>query len=255
MPRTARQFSNLGFYHVMVRGNGKQILFECDDDRTRYLTKLYFCFKDEGLVLHAWCLMDNHAHLLVYDEVGALPAAMARINGSYAQHYNKKYGHVGHVFQDRYRCKPVESERQLLEVVRYIHNNPEDALICKLEDYRWSSYQEFLGSPRLVDTSVVLGILGGRVNFKRFSHERSDPALRLGFESNPSTETLVSIARDVLLSVEPSDVSALPRRERNLCLQALRETGFTYKQIERLTGIAKGTVMYAISSLEDDDEP
>lgn len=252
MPRTARQHSKLGFYHVMVRGNGKQILFECDDDRMRFLTKLRFCFKDEGLTLLAWCLMDNHVHLLVYDEASVLPTAMARINGSYAQYYNEKYGHVGHVFQDRYRCIPIQSERQLLEVVRYIHNNPEDARICKVADYQWSSYQEYLGAPSRVDTSIVLGILGGRANFERFSRERSDPKLRLVLESSPTPETMLLVARDVLRPIEPSEVAGLARRQRNACLRMLREAGFTYRQIERLTGVSRGTVAYIIKSLETD---
>lgn len=250
MPRTARQGSKLGFYHVMDRGNGKQILFECDDDRRRFLNKLRYCIKDDGLVLLAWCLMDNHVHLLFYDDRGALPHTMACLNGTYAQHYNKTYGHVGHVFQDRYLCVPVSSRRQLLEAVRYIHNNPEDAHVCKTEDYRWSSYQEYVGSPQLVDTSMVLGELGGVYNFVQFSHEKSDPKLRLMFEVSPTPEALISIARDALDPVEPSDVSTLPRGLRNACLRKLRETGFTYRQIERLTGVAKGTAAHALLNTE-----
>ena len=252
MPRTARQQSKLFLYHIMVRGNGKQILFECDEDRERYLVKLYFCFKEQKLTLLAWCLMDNHVHLLVYDEDGALPVAMARINGSYAQYYNEKYHHVGHVFQDRYRSKPVESERQLLETVRYIHNNPEDAHICKAKNYRWSSYKEYLGSPRLTNPNIVLDILGGRTNYKRFSREKSDPSLRLDFACNPSTETLVSIARDALSPIEPSSVSSLPREQRNRCLCTLRTVGFTYRQMERLTGVSRGTIEYVMRQRDDD---
>lgn len=248
MPRIARQQSKLFLYHVMVRGNGKQILFECDEDRKRYLNKLYFCFKDFGLTLLAWCLMDNHAHLLVLDEKGDLPAAMACINGSYAQYYNKKYGHVGHVFQDRYRCKPVESERQLLETVRYIHNNPEDAHICKAKNYQWSSYKEYVGGPRLINPSIILGILSGRANFKKFSQEKSDPSLRLSFACNPPTETLVSIAKDALSPVEPSSVSSLPRDQRNRCLRTLLDVGFTYRQVERLTGVSRGAIEHALRS-------
>lgn len=255
MPRRARLQGRLGFYHVMVRGNGKQILFEDEADHEHYLHKLYFCFKEEGVVLLAWCLMDNHAHLLIRDESGSLPTAMARLNGSFATYYNDKYGHVGHVFQDRYRCEPIESQRYLLEVVRYIHNNPEDAGVCRTEDYRWSSYSEYMGSPRYANTNLILGLLGSRANFKAFCHEKTDASLRLRFTNDLSTEALLEIAKEVTGSVDPTMVAALPRKERDSCLSRLRNVGFSLRQIERLTGIAKGTIQYATRELDKNELP
>jgi len=254
MPRGPRFHSELGLYHVMVRGNGKQIIFESDEDREYYLKKLYFCFKDEGVAILSWCLMDNHAHLLVQDEDNTLPTAMARVNGSYAQYFNKKYGHIGHVFQDRYRCLPINDERYLLEVVRYIHNNPEDAGLCKAEDYRWSSYHEFMEAPRLVDTNFILGLLGGRTNFRKLCQEKSSPKLRLSLEPNPSTEKLLDIAEDVLVPIVPRSISTLPRSERNRCLRKLHDAGFSLRQIERITGIGRGTIVYVTQQSEDGDD-
>lgn len=245
MPRDARHHSSSGFYHVMVRGNGKQILFEDDADRNYYLSKLYFCFKDEGVVTLAWCLMDNHAHILVLDEGGRLPNAMARANGAYARHFNKTHDHIGHVFQDRYRSEPIDDERYLLETVRYIHNNPEEAGICRAEDYRWSSYREYMGAPRLVETNVILRLIGGRAQFKRFCRERSNPTIRLRYAYNPTAETLIEIARDVISPESPDNVSALARDKRNRCLRLLRDAGFSLRQIERLTGIGKTTIIDA----------
>lgn len=251
MPREARHTSMSGFYHIMVRGNGKQILFENDESREFYLSKLYFCFKDENVLILAWCLMDNHAHLLVLDEDGNLPTAMSRVNGSFAQHYNKTHEHVGHVFQDRYLCKPIDDERYLLEVVRYIHNNPEEANVCAAKDYRWSSYHEYMGSPRLVDTHIVLDMLGGRSGFKRFCRERTDPMVRLSLAHCPSPEELTSIADAALAPITSSSVASLPREERNRCLVRLRDAGFSLKQIERLTGIGKGAIYYATQTCSE----
>ena len=253
MPRRARLSSKYGFCHVMVRGNGKQILFECDADREFYLEKLYFCCKDANITILAWCLMDNHAHILVVDEDKALPAAMARVNSAFARRFNELNDHVGHVFQDRYRCEPIESERYLLEVVRYIHNNPEEAGICRAEDYRWSSYREYMGAPRLINSNIVLGLLGGRKKFKQFCRERSNPELRLKYLQNPSTDTLFDIARDALSPIIPAQVSALPKDERNRCLVTLRDVGFTIEQIRRLTGIGKSTIIDATRPVADEE--
>jgi REP element-mobilizing transposase RayT len=229
----------------MMRGNGKQILFEDDADRDYYLTRLYFCLKDERIVTLAWCLMDNHVHLLVRDENTRLPTAMARVNGAYARHFNKKYDHVGHVFQDRYRCEPIDDESYLLETVRYIHNNPEEAGICRSEKYRWSSYREYMGSPRLVDTHFMLTLFGGRAKFKRFCREKSNPTVRLNWTYSPTTETLIDIASDVISPVSPDSVAALPRDKRNRCLRMLRDAGFTVRQIVRLTGVGKTAIIDA----------
>ncbi len=260
MPRSARQHSETGFYHVMVRGNGKQILFECDSDREFYLTKLYFCFKSEGIVVLAWCLMDNHAHLLVLDNNWHLPTAMARANGAYARYYNERSGHVGHVFQDRYRCEPINNEKHLLEAFRYIHNNPEEARLSRAENYRWSSYHEYMGSPRLVDITIMLDIFGSRKQLKKFCREKSDPEFRIRHVLNPTSDVLLDIARDALSPADPTRLSALPRKERDQQLMRLRDTGFTLRQIERLTGIGKSTIVdatrvYAPSPVQKEPSP
>jgi REP element-mobilizing transposase RayT len=85
--------------------------------------------------------MDNHVHLLINegdDEIGKI---MKRINISYSYYFNKKYGRIGHLFQDRFKSEGIDSDAYLLSVVRYIHNNPVKAgLVKNIEEYKWSSY-------------------------------------------------------------------------------------------------------------------
>lgn len=113
-----------GFYHVTLRGNGKQIIFEDDADRQRFLMLMSERFADAGLGVLAWCLMDNHIHLLLRDDRGALSSAMRGVASMYARYFNTKTGHRGHVFQGRFQSRAVEDESYLLEAIRYVLNNP-----------------------------------------------------------------------------------------------------------------------------------
>ena len=129
MPRTARKIGNSGFYHIVARGIGKQIIFEEENDYLLFLGLLKKYLKEEDAVLHAYCLMDNHFHLLLKIDSG-MDRLMKKISTAYVFYFNNKYERVGHLFQDRYRSIPVEDDSSLLSVVRYIHNNPAKAGIC-----------------------------------------------------------------------------------------------------------------------------
>ena len=242
MPRTGKLISESGYYHIIVRGNGKQILFENDSDRQFYLEYLHRLTSEAGIAILAWCLMDSHGHVIIDDPSDRLSEVMRRVNGTYAQRYNNASEHVGHVFQGRYVRRPINSDAYLLELVRYVHNNPEKARICPADKYRWSSYREYVGVPFISETAMVLEMLGGPKEFRQFCQERVDPAVWLASELNPDTETLMMIAREALGGTNPMEVGSLNRVVRNQCLQKLRETGFSLRQIERLTGLGKSTI-------------
>ena len=172
MPRTSRTRSESGLYHVILRGNGKQLLFESDEDRARFLTLLRVKTRAGGISVIAWCLMSNHIHLLLDDPQGNLSHAMHALATAYARHFNDASSHVGVVFQGRFTSVPIADERQLLRAVRYIHDNPEKAGIAPAREYRWSSYGEYLSGAHLISDELVLGLIGGREHFEEFS--RSD---------------------------------------------------------------------------------
>lgn len=244
MPRTARRVSSSGFYHVTARSVGRQALFEDDSDREAFLDMLDQQLAKHEMVLRAWCLMDNHVHLLLEDAGGHLSEAMHDLMARYAQRFNRKSGHVGHVFQDRFGSEPVEGDAHLLETVRYIHNNPEVGGICPRAEYPWSSYGEYVGSPRRSDTSLVLGMLDGVEGFVEFSGARGSPYMHMRRKRVPDAE-----ARELALATlgggEPARIKALPKVERNRCLGDLRSVGLSVRQIERLTGIGRWTITNA----------
>lgn len=124
MPRCARPVSITGYYHVFDRGNSKQIIFEDDSDRYRFLSDISDRFARHEVAVLAWCLMDNHFHLMVDDPFDNLSKAMQCALTAYAKYFNGKTGRTGHLFDNRYSRVAVESDTQAVQLLDYIHLNP-----------------------------------------------------------------------------------------------------------------------------------
>jgi REP element-mobilizing transposase RayT len=127
-------------YHITSRGNDKNLIFLDDKDRDVFLDLLHSINTRYHFILHAYCLMDNHYHLLIETPEGNLSYGMRQLNGVYTQMFNKKYKRVGHIFQGRYKAVLVDKDNYLLEVARYIVLNPVRArLVDAPEKWRFSS--------------------------------------------------------------------------------------------------------------------
>jgi len=162
MPRQGRQLSESKIYHVMIRGNERKDIFLDKEDKLRFIDTLREKNKDGKYAIYAYCLMDNHVHLLINEGSEEISRIMKRINISYAYYFNKKYGRIGHLFQDRFKSEAIDKDAYLLSVVRYIHNNPVKAGIVKcVSEYQWSSYSAYTESnqPGIVDKGFILEML------------------------------------------------------------------------------------------------
>lgn len=136
-----------GLYHVIARGNDRQVVFFDDHDRTRFLGVLAQATDRFRLLCHSYCLMDNHYHLLLETPQANLSLAMRQLNGLYAQAFNRRHGRCGHVFQARFRAILVQKESHFLRAARYIVRNPVRARICgEPGHWPWSSYNALAGS-------------------------------------------------------------------------------------------------------------
>lgn len=143
MPRCAREISLTGYYHVFDRGNFKQIIFEDDSDRYRFLSDISDRFACHDVAVLAWCLMDNHFHLMVDDPYDNLSKAMQCALTAYAKYFNGKTGRTGHLFDNRYSRIAVESDTQAVQLLDYIHLNPVKGVLDSLDAYRWSSFKAY----------------------------------------------------------------------------------------------------------------
>ena len=148
MNKTSEKISQPGgYYHVYNRGNRKQNIFLEESDYLGYLARLRKYKDEHKITLICYCLMPNHIHLLVRQNSEApIHKFMLPFHTSYSMYFNRKYDKVGHLFQGRFKQKEVSDDGYLLRLSSYIHLNPIiDGLVNKLEDYKWSSYPDYIG--------------------------------------------------------------------------------------------------------------
>ena len=114
MPRHQREKSKSGYYHIMLRGNERRNIFRDEEYKLRFIETLYDKNQENRFSLHAFCLMDNHVHLMLSEGVEDVAKIMKRIIVSYVYYFNKKYKRVGHLFQDRFKSEIVEDDNYVL---------------------------------------------------------------------------------------------------------------------------------------------
>ena len=153
-------------YHVTARGNARSAVFFDYGDRELFLVCLGEVVVRFGWLCHAYCLMDNHYHLLIETPEGNVSLGMRQLNGVYTQRFNRRHGRVGHLFQGRFKAIVVDRDSYLLELCRYVVLNPIRAAMVKhIEHYPWSSYPATMGlasCPGWLDTGWLLGQFGKR---------------------------------------------------------------------------------------------
>jgi putative transposase len=133
-------------YHVTARGNARMNIYKDDADRSEFLSVLEQTLKRFNWLLHAYCLMSNHYHLMIETPEGNLSAGMRQLNGVYTQRFNRRNRRVGHVFQGRFKAIVVERDSYLLELCRYVVLNPVRARMVRgAKDYKSSSYRATAG--------------------------------------------------------------------------------------------------------------
>ena len=248
MPHSQRKKGETGFYHVVSKGDGGQVIFESDTDRKRYLALLEQSLDDHKVKVHAYCLMSNHVHLLVQEEPDAqsgMSGFMKQLNERYAMYYGKVTGRVGHVFKGRFWSEPIDSEEHFLSALRYIHCNPEPAGICSAKDYPWSSFEAYIGKPGFVTTDVALGLLDSVPAFEDFHANGgcyAKPFPKSALVKHLSYDELARVAVNLLGRDTLNLLKTMTPKERGKHFERLSEAGFTASQIARLTGIGQSSV-------------
>ncbi len=160
-------------YHVTSRGNERKDVFKSQKDREQFLLYLESAVSRYDAVIHAYSLMSNHYHLLLETPSGNLSKIMQHINGAYTNYFNVKRKRNGHLFQGRYKAIVIEVDEYAQQLSRYIHLNPvRSGMVTKPEEYRWSSYADYIGirkSPEWLKTSLILDYFGtGEERFRKY---------------------------------------------------------------------------------------
>ncbi len=183
-------------YHITARGNEKKDIFKSRWDRERFLSYLESSNSRYGARIHAYCLMNNHYHLLLETPEGNLPEIIRHINGAYTNYFNKKHQRVGHLLQGRYKAILIEADEYLMELTRYIHLNPVRAgKVGKPDEHPWSSYRDYIGErsiPSWLSTSQVLGKFSAPSSYKRFVEHMLDKEYQSPLQATVSSTLLGS---------------------------------------------------------------
>lgn len=254
MPRKPRIISSTGIYHVILRSVNQQIIFEEDFDYQKFLFQLYDCKKKYGVDIFAYCLMDNHIHLMLYSPNNTLSSFFQSLGTRFVRWYNNKYSRSGHLFQERFHSIPIESSPQYLATLLYIHNNPVKAMICRYpSEYRWSSYNCFYGQKNpLINLSLSHKIAGSKALLLKYFAENSSHSSMLDQKLSPNLlktkrhfltdEKALDIFRSVTNLYSTSDVVKLTKIARNKYIRQLHQMGLTQKQTARLMNVSITTV-------------
>jgi len=243
------------FYHVTSRGNERREVFKSRRDREKFLSYLESSSERYGAVIHCWCLMGNHYHLLLETPGGNLPQIMRHINGAYTTYFNVKRQRSGHLFQGPYKSFLVEADSYALELSRYIHLNPvRGGLAARPEAYPWLSYRCYIGnvaSPGWLNEKMILGALtadeaDARMKYRGFVEVRlgrkdvSPLRAALGGTLLGSASFAERVTRDHIEALRqeaapqtPRLVAARPTVEQVLAASG-RELGPDEKQVRRV---------------------
>lgn len=246
--------SSTNVYHVIMRGNNKSYIFKSDADKDCFL-KILLMIEEEGLIeTLAWCLMDNHVHIVLYSDGGNLAIAMKRINTKYAIRYNHKHKQIGHVFQDRFKSDPVETDVYLMQVTRYVHNNPVKAkMVGKPELYKWSSYNDYLNKQLTNLKSFLFSLFDNKViDFINY-HNQYDYQEYLEIVEDQEKyrmERAQKIITDLCNKygvVEAEEIHNNEKIKTEIILSLFKRSGLSMRGISRLTDIGFSSVQNIVN--------
>ena len=250
MPRKSREKSGLCLYHIILRGVNQQIIFEDNDDYLQFISILKYYKRHCGFRLYAYCLMNNHVHLLLENTTVDLEIIMKKIEVKFVRWYNRKYQRIGNLFQDRYKSEPINDMQYFKTVFRYIHQNPLHAgLEPTLGNYPWSSYRDYaILDSSFINISKILDLFSDHLECMNYLHINTDEKC---MEYNSSSRLLDIEALKIIQKTtncnSPSDFQHLDLLTRNQHLRQLHHAGISIRQLNRLTGISRTAINDAIN--------
>ena len=237
MSRQAREEAESGIYHVMLKGINKENLFQNEKEK-RYFLQLVKEYKTKcGFELYAYCLMNSHVHLLINEQDGTISDIIKKISGTYAVWYNKKHDRVGHLFQNRFRSKPVKDDKYFFAVLHYILYNPVKAGLCNnIEEYEFSSAREYLFDERGITDVYFAFRLTDKEELQSSLREKPKEEYKTLEGRIPDSKAEQRI-RTVLGDVLFEQLQKMKRHQLKDIIPELLQTGASLRQISRVTGV------------------
>ena len=248
MPRTLRKFGSKRINHIIIRGVNKQDIFLDNQDKEKFMKEIRNTKEKYYYELYAYVIMPNHVHMQICDKEENISSIMNSLQTRYVNYFNKKYERVGHLFQNRYLHKIIEDDNYFSNNIRYIHRNPEKACIAKQEEYKWSSYNQYINNDNsLVDINVFLNLLdtNRKVALEKFKeyHEMDEEDKFLDYikyelQNKLTDEQLITAIKEKL---EIDNIQNIQRYNNRIISELLKDIVnipyISINQLSRVTGI------------------
>lgn len=236
-------FSESEYFHVTARAINKSILFHDENDYYCYLSFLKKSKNNFDVKVLSYVLMDNHVHIMLRANASNLSKFMNSVLANYARYYNAKYERIGHVFNERYGRERIDDEKYLHNCIRYIHQNPVKAKICKFTyQYKFSSVHAFRNKKKnfrdIVDLSELENLIDLN-NFNLWNEEKNDDKF---IEAKPNKTTdkyLESILLECANVQNFSEFELLDEVNQHIAIKRVIDLGYPISQLIRLTGKSK----------------
>ena len=247
-------------YHVTSRGDRKDLVFRDDSDRLAWLSMLGTVCKQFNFVVHSFCQMTNHYHLVIETIDGNLARGMRQLNGVYSQYFNRRHGLVGHVVQGRYKAILVQKESYLLELARYVVLNPIRAgMVASLADWEWSSHPYFMrteGKPPWMETDWLLSHFGNEGTGARYAYNA------FVMNGRGLLSPLREVRHQMLLgdsafiarhinAAEPDRLVGIVRAQRRFIAMSLEEHAAQYGRSDEAVARAYASTAYTMQQIAD----
>jgi len=254
MPRKNRRDSGTGYFHIVVQGNNKGYIFHKDHTKSTYSCILWKYSEAYKISISGWCFMSNHVHLLVCGGSADVSEWMKVVNHKFTMTYHRSHNTSGHIFQGRFFCAPIDEESYLKRVLRYIHMNPVKAgIVLAVEDYNWSSYNNYLENKRSSELQDVYDLFQNEMHYKYYHklqdyHEYMDCDEDIKRNRDQVIKEIVNmhLAKFRENSVEAGIRDGLQKRSLILALGKL--SWISLRDISRTVGVATYEVKKILES-------
>ena len=242
MPRKSREISSTGIYHIIMRGNDRNDIFYDNQDRYVFLNILKETKERFKFEIYSYCLMNNHIHIVFRIKDEFLSKAMQSLEIRYSAYFNKKINRNGHLFQNRFFSKKIENLSYFLTVCKYVHRNPEKAKIDSTENYKWSSFREYIGKEKIINKAVLLHYYEDDIEmFKKYTLDNDDKEqlynlAEFELKRKLTEEEVAKIIVDKFNLKNVGDIGLMDENQGKEIILSLKELkGTSLAQIARVT--------------------
>ena len=247
----------------MLRGIDRRDIFTDDQDRGKFLKILRTVTAPEDrdgnplspyCHIHAYCLMDNHVHLLIAEGAEDIGTVMKRIGVSYVSYFNKRHERLGPLFHDRFRSEPVGDTGYFITLLRYIHQNPVEAeIVTTPGQYRWSSWHEYAASPTTAGQAICSRTLPFTAlpwqqlceMVLNVSEGRIEPHSKI--EGGRRTDNDARRILEQLCGGDMATLQTMPKEDRKILIRKAISNGISMRQLARITGIEYRSIYLVIN--------